>query len=547
MAHRPVAGGPKIGRNDPCFCSSGRKFKHCHGGPQHTLPALLLEKQIIEQSKIQFEKHRAAEAQRQSQQGLGRPIISAQLGDYRFIAVGNRVHYGKYQSFFDFLTNYIKEVFGSDWGNAEIAKPVAERHPVLQWYDKLCRLQAANAKEPGKIFTVPNTGAVAAYHKLAYNLYLIAHNGHDIQSQLISRLKNVDNFQGAFFETQVAAWMIKAGFELEFEDETSRRSTHCEFTATYKATGEKYSVEAKSRQTESGKSSKPKVGRKLYEALEKKAKYKRIIFLDLNRPLHTIEAAEREMTRAEGIIAAKEDLLINGEPAPPAYVCIINMNDQYALENSNLTTMISFRGYKIPYFMNVQYPSLRAAARARERHWPLFQLQKSMGEHRHIPQTFDGELPSQAFSANSQPRLVVGQIYSVPGPQGVTVNAELMQAIVSNDKAHCILRDPTSNQSWMGTFDLTPEELSDYAAHPDTFFGTNQPQPKPAETAMDMFDFFVKGYKDTPKERLLELFPGIGAGENVQAMPQKEMVELIAECFTMQLVAKGFAVKPARK
>src|ERR1700722_3356741 len=170
-----------------------------------------------------------------------------------------------------------------------------------------------------------------------------------------------------------------------------------------------------------------------------------------------------------------------------------------------------------------------------------------MGEHRHIPQTFDGELPSQAFSANSQPRLVVGQIYSVPGPQGVTVNAELMQAIVSNDKAHCILRDPTSNQSWMGTFDLTPEELSDYAAHPDTFFGTNQPQPKPAETAMDMFDFFVKGYKDTPKERLLELFPGIGAGENVQAMPQKEMVELIAECFTMQLVAKGFAVKPARK
>ena len=23
--------GRKIGRNEPCFCGSGKKFKHCHG------------------------------------------------------------------------------------------------------------------------------------------------------------------------------------------------------------------------------------------------------------------------------------------------------------------------------------------------------------------------------------------------------------------------------------------------------------------------------------------------------------------------------------
>jgi preprotein translocase subunit SecA len=23
--------GPKIGRNDPCPCGSGKKYKHCHG------------------------------------------------------------------------------------------------------------------------------------------------------------------------------------------------------------------------------------------------------------------------------------------------------------------------------------------------------------------------------------------------------------------------------------------------------------------------------------------------------------------------------------
>jgi preprotein translocase subunit SecA len=24
---------PKLGRNDPCHCGSGRKFKKCHGAP----------------------------------------------------------------------------------------------------------------------------------------------------------------------------------------------------------------------------------------------------------------------------------------------------------------------------------------------------------------------------------------------------------------------------------------------------------------------------------------------------------------------------------
>jgi len=28
---RPVRSGPKVGRNDPCPCNSGKKYKHCHG------------------------------------------------------------------------------------------------------------------------------------------------------------------------------------------------------------------------------------------------------------------------------------------------------------------------------------------------------------------------------------------------------------------------------------------------------------------------------------------------------------------------------------
>lgn len=550
MTSTPYRGGPKIGRNDPCFCGSGRKFKRCHGGVQHTLPALIardrLEKEIIEQGRRHFEKHKVQELQRQKQQGLGRPIISTEYKGYRFVAVGNQLHYGKWKTFPDFLANYIKQTLGGEWGNAEIAKPLAERHPLMQWYDKVCHLQAAHAKEPGALFSTPMTGAVSAYNRLAYNLYLIAHNGKDIQTRLIARLKNKDNFQGAFFETQVAAWLIKAGFELEFEDESDRTSKHCEFTTTYKATGEKYSVEAKSREIESTNSSRAKVGRKLFEALEKKANHKRLIFLDLNKPLHTREAAEIAVDRAERIVRQSEGLKIDGQPAPAAYICTTNMNDQYALDTPTVGTMISFRGFKIHDFMGDEFPSLREAARARERHWPMFQLLKSMEEHREIPTTFGGELPSEVFAPNPLPRLQVGQFYAVPGPDGVEVNAKLMQATVGNDKAHCILHDPAANKSWIGTFDMTPDELADYAKHPDTYFGVYQQQTRRVETAMQMFDFFVDSYRDTPKERLIELLPNYADQEGLHAMSQKELVELLAERYTMSTIAKGFEPKLQR-
>jgi preprotein translocase subunit SecA len=30
-APQAVQSGPKVGRNDPCHCGSGKKYKHCHG------------------------------------------------------------------------------------------------------------------------------------------------------------------------------------------------------------------------------------------------------------------------------------------------------------------------------------------------------------------------------------------------------------------------------------------------------------------------------------------------------------------------------------
>ncbi|HAJ85356.1 MAG TPA: hypothetical protein DCP33_00430, partial [Pseudomonas sp.] len=34
VAVAPVRTEPKIGRNEPCPCGSGKKYKHCHGQVQ---------------------------------------------------------------------------------------------------------------------------------------------------------------------------------------------------------------------------------------------------------------------------------------------------------------------------------------------------------------------------------------------------------------------------------------------------------------------------------------------------------------------------------
>ncbi|MBW0161601.1 MAG: SEC-C domain-containing protein, partial [Sediminibacterium sp.] len=31
VKQQPIVAGPKIGRNDPCPCGSGKKYKACHG------------------------------------------------------------------------------------------------------------------------------------------------------------------------------------------------------------------------------------------------------------------------------------------------------------------------------------------------------------------------------------------------------------------------------------------------------------------------------------------------------------------------------------
>ena len=102
----------------------------------------------------------------------------------------------RWKTFHDFLCQYIKNVLDPDWGTAELAKPPENRHPVLIWYELLCRHQKEYVQTQGTISKAPMTGAVAAWLSLAYDLYILAHNV-ELQKKLIKRIKNVDLFPGA--------------------------------------------------------------------------------------------------------------------------------------------------------------------------------------------------------------------------------------------------------------------------------------------------------------------------------------------------------------
>lgn len=63
---------PKVGRNDPCPCGSGKKYKRCHGSPEWQESMTRGMREALARAEAQC-------AQRERQQGLGRPIVSAEV------------------------------------------------------------------------------------------------------------------------------------------------------------------------------------------------------------------------------------------------------------------------------------------------------------------------------------------------------------------------------------------------------------------------------------------------------------------------------------
>jgi hypothetical protein len=255
-----------------------------------------LDAETLARLQQQFAESFEKERRRRERYGYVRPIIATTFKGYRLVAVGSTLHWsGTWKSVPDFLSDYLKTTLGPDWGTAEIQRPFAERHPILQWYDSLCRFQQehSSSKNADGLYCGVKDGPTAAYFQLAYDLYVLADH-LKLQERIVKRLKHPRLFQGARYELAVATHCIRAGFDIEHEDEEDKSKKHPEFIATHKETGQAIAVEAKSRHRggilgyPGEKQENPRVGvTKIVRSARAKAEVTQlpfVVFVDLNLP-----------------------------------------------------------------------------------------------------------------------------------------------------------------------------------------------------------------------------------------------------------------------
>ncbi len=512
----------KIRRNSLCNCGSGKKYKKCHG-------SIETMDRIHRTAKELLAEHQAKEVQRKQQQGLGRPIISTEINGERFVAVRNKLmHSRKWKTFHDFLFSYIANVMSPEWGNGEIGKPLAERHPILIWYNYLCEQQQKHSDGKSDIKQAPMTGAIAAYLNLANDLYALDHN-IDLQGKLIARLQNHDNFYGARYEVYVAACLIRAGFLIDFENEDDRNSTHCEFVATDPSTGRKFSVEAKRSH-----SNKKRFGKLLLRALAKNAEYERIVFIDMNLP-ETSESGSALSLLNESIRQLRKH---EHKDHPEAYVFFTNTPWHHQLNSEHFQCTVIAEGFKIPTFkMDARYSSLREAINARETHVELHNLLKSMQLHSHVPTTFSGEIPLFEYG-ESEDRLLIGKRYKIPDDSGLNRIGLITSAVVLENEKNAVCAIAFENGvSELYKFPLSDGEMDAWRMHPDTFFGVLTPNNKTIVDPLGLYDFYLETYKQTPKEKLLEFLAGIPNFDELVKLNQKDLASIYSEYCTNAALA----------
>lgn len=398
-----------VGRNSPCPCGSGKKYKRCcwlskdaptspqarpqvlHGAPRE-IPADVL---------AAFQQHQQREAARTQRYGDLRPPIATDFQGHKLVAVGSTLTWAKnWRTFHDFLVTYAAGIVGKEWGDAEIAKPFDERHPIAQWYHQFCEFQAShNAPNADGISEAVASGPVMAFLWVAYDLYTLEHHAL-LQAKLVERLKNGAQFQGARYELSVAAAFVRTGLDVTLEDEADTETSHCEFSATHKATGGTYSVEAKSRHRDGylGRPGTPKplaeinadVYALLQRALRKRAEHERVVFIDLNIPpddRNLLEADwfKRVVEQMSRLQASQE-----GNPYPPAFLFFTNHpyhyvgNDAPEPGRRALLTAIN-----IPAFQADSSTGSDTVQYLTQAHPAILALYHSVTTHVEIPHSFD--------------------------------------------------------------------------------------------------------------------------------------------------------------
>lgn len=329
------------------------------------------------------------------QQGFGKSIKSWITNGERYINVNGEIfNITNCKTFHDFLFYFFEYKFSRHW----LEDPKNINHPLSIWYRIKNEFIIGQQVNSQGFYKASSIGAVVALLRLSYNLYLLAHNV-ELQSQLINRLKQIDQFQGAYYETYVVSYMIYSGFEIAIEDEKNGSTKHHDYIATITETGAKYAVEVKMCSRKNilgslqGNESFKTVGDQLYKALSKPTEEKRIVFIEMNTD------NKNWYNEVSEILNQKEQsLTIKGRPAPKAYLFLTNINYHYHLNDTDYRIDNIFTAFKFDDF-HKNSPDDRDILDFELKHIDCLELFSNI-QNFEIPSTFNGENPNIEFASN---------------------------------------------------------------------------------------------------------------------------------------------------
>ena len=308
----------------------------------------VLQRQVPPEVLAKFRKHERDQRDRERLYGKVRDIISTEFNGRRVIAVGNELHHSPaWRTFPDFLLYYLRkivtDVFGAAWFNQQAQLAEERRHPIALWLEGWYAFTQRNTVDVDGIFSGVPDGPAAACINLAYDLYTVR-NQVGLQVTVLKRLQHIPNFQGARYELQVTATMCRAGFSVEFEDDSDVSRSHPEFIASDPETGSRFAVEAKSRRrpgvlgephrVQASEVIQLGITRLFKSALGKRPELPFLIFIDLNLPPDLAARLEEWRGEFDHMLATQIDgKNANGEVVgvPFAALFLTNLPHHYGL------------------------------------------------------------------------------------------------------------------------------------------------------------------------------------------------------------------------
>lgn len=371
----------KIGRNDKCPCGSGKKYKRC----------CLSRLQSIDLDSMMNSANMKLNIDSNVLKSKGIHIDFVRPVDFkgkRVWALGNRLYPNEPPSitFGEFILRVLQRELGESWWDSNKKLSAEDQHYVFKAFNQFELWK----KRPKKDLVHGPNGTTGAFPdgwtfnllSLAFDISMIIHRAEKIPKDLINRLRNKNEFQGARYEIAVASIFARIGCEIKFIDNKNNNERHPEFYAEIPLEKIKVAVEAKSRRRpgvihESGEAEisnlrKTRVVPLINEALKQNPdNMPFVIFIDINQPHSLSQSPEEHVKR---LVKATTNLKSPSSEKPDDFSLIYftNYSGQFLQEEQMVKTYSTF---VLPQFS--KYPINNSSF--------LPKLQKAVNSYGYIP------------------------------------------------------------------------------------------------------------------------------------------------------------------